>query len=68
MTKEEYNLRNLLAIIHRDGGHYTSEHGLEKATEDAIIIISGYITWKELRSWWKDGPIRNETVSEVFEA
>uniref|UniRef100_A0A6M3K0Y8 Uncharacterized protein n=1 Tax=viral metagenome TaxID=1070528 RepID=A0A6M3K0Y8_9ZZZZ len=28
-------LENLLAIIHRDGGHYTSEHGLEKSVKDA---------------------------------
>jgi hypothetical protein len=28
-------LRNLLARIHRDGGHYIEQHGLEKALEDA---------------------------------
>uniref|UniRef100_A0A6M3LVS8 Uncharacterized protein n=1 Tax=viral metagenome TaxID=1070528 RepID=A0A6M3LVS8_9ZZZZ len=28
-------LENLLAIIHRDGGHYASEHGLEKSVKDA---------------------------------
>jgi hypothetical protein len=28
-------LENLLAIIHRDGGHYTHKHGLEKAVKDA---------------------------------
>lgn len=27
---------NLLAVIHRDGGHYIEEHGLRKATDDAI--------------------------------
>ena len=32
----EHHLRNLLAIIHHDGGHYADEHGLEKATENAI--------------------------------
>ena len=26
---------NLLARIHRDGGHYTQEHGLEKSMDDA---------------------------------
>ena len=26
---------NLLAVIHRDGGHYQSEHGLDKAIADA---------------------------------
>lgn len=32
----EYSLRTLLAILHRDGGHYANEHGLAKATKDAI--------------------------------
>ena len=35
-------LRNLLAIIHRDGGHYVEEHGIDKAVEDAIAV------WGEL--------------------
>lgn len=29
--------RNLLAICHGDGGHYTTEHGIRKATDDAIL-------------------------------
>ena len=33
------SLQNLLVIIHRDGGHYSAEHGIEKATEDAAKII-----------------------------
>ncbi len=28
-------LRTLLSVIHRDGGHYIAEHGLDKAVEDA---------------------------------
>jgi uncharacterized protein YodC (DUF2158 family) len=32
---EESMLLNLLAIIHRDGGHYQAEHGTRKAVEDA---------------------------------
>ncbi|KKL88998.1 hypothetical protein LCGC14_1919140 [marine sediment metagenome] len=32
----ERYLRNLLATIFRDGGHYTSKVGLRKATEEAI--------------------------------
>jgi hypothetical protein len=27
---------NLLAAIHRDGGHYTNKHGVKKSTDDAI--------------------------------
>ncbi len=32
-------LRNLLAVIHRDGGHYIAEHGLAKAVADAMTMI-----------------------------
>jgi hypothetical protein len=28
-------LRDLLSVIHRDGGHYVEERGLDKAIEDA---------------------------------
>ena len=30
---------NVLAVIHRDGGHYITKHGHEKASEDAIKIV-----------------------------
>ena len=30
---------NVLAIIHRDGGHYITKHGHEKASKDAIKIV-----------------------------
>lgn len=33
-------LLNLLARIHRDGGHYIAQHGLEKACIDADIIVA----------------------------
>jgi hypothetical protein len=32
---------NLLAVIHRDGGHYVLEHGKQKATKDAMVIVCG---------------------------
>lgn len=32
-------LGNLLAIIHRDGGHYQAEHGTEKACTDAETAV-----------------------------
>jgi hypothetical protein len=35
----EHILRNLLAVIHRDGGHYAAKHGLEKAGEDAQALV-----------------------------
>lgn len=36
----EQMLQNLLAVIHRDGGHYTAQHGLSKSYEDAIQLSS----------------------------
>lgn len=33
-------LKNLLAVIHRDGGHYVLNHGLEKACKDAETKVS----------------------------
>lgn len=37
------SLGNLLAIIHRDGGHYTAMHGHEKAVRDAHLIWASLI-------------------------
>lgn len=33
-------LGDLLARIHRDGGHYVSEHGWDKAYEDADAKVA----------------------------
>jgi hypothetical protein len=41
MTHEEM-LLNLLAVLHKDGGHYTSAVGLEKAYQDALTVASYY--------------------------
>lgn len=35
----EKALGNLLAVIHRDGGHYQAEHGTEKAAKDAEAVV-----------------------------
>lgn len=34
-TPEEM-LRELLSVIHRDGGHYTGQHGLATSVADAM--------------------------------
>ena len=40
LSKARLNkLLNLLAVIHRDGGHYVTQHGLNKACEDAKKVI-----------------------------
>jgi hypothetical protein len=35
MSVYKGNLLNLLAVIHRDGGHYTDKHGVDKSIDDA---------------------------------
>jgi hypothetical protein len=40
---------DLLAIIHRDGGHYQAKHGLAKAIEDVPIAIAARVE-QELQS------------------
>lgn len=37
-------LRNLLARIHRDGGHYVEEHGLDKAVDDAEVQVVYFLS------------------------
>lgn len=37
--KTTARLSNLLAVIHRDGGHYEAEHGTEKACEVAEALV-----------------------------
>lgn len=37
----EQGVGNLLAVIHRDGGHYQLEHGTQKACEDACVLVNG---------------------------
>ena len=41
MSKQR--LLDLLARIHRDGGHYVAEHGLTKACVDADIIVANML-------------------------
>jgi len=37
-------LRDLLALIHRDGGQYLDTHGIDKACADAVAKVSA---WRE---------------------
>ena len=40
MINYEKLLLELLARIHRDGGQYTQEHGIEKSVQDADLIVA----------------------------
>ena len=37
------HLLNILAVVHRDGGHYVETHGIEKSVADAMEIISDLV-------------------------
>lgn len=39
-----YELRQLLAIIHRDGGHYTAEYGLLNSIKCAQDLVPQYLS------------------------
>lgn len=43
-TRAEEALRELLAFIHRDGGHHTAEVGLQRSYNDAEIVLAA---WKD---------------------
>ena len=60
-TGAEQHLANLLARIHGDGGHYTSEHGIEKSVADADLLISQlHATGSEPMAWMSPGKERHE--------
>ena len=39
LEKDNTHCRNLLAIIHRDGGHHTNKVGLEQSCKDAVEVV-----------------------------
>ena len=44
LKRERHHIYDLLARIHRDGGQYTAEHGVEKSCDDAEAQV---VTWLE---------------------
>ena len=38
ISELEHHLGELLAVMHRDGGHYQSKHGTDKAVADAMTV------------------------------
>ena len=43
LKRERHHIYDLLARIHRDGGQYTAEHGVEKACEDAEEQVAAWL-------------------------
>ena len=57
----EYDFKDLLAIIHQDGGHHTHEHGLYQSRQDAIQAI--FKLRREIEE--SKNPAPNETLDEL---
>jgi regulator of replication initiation timing len=80
--KEKKEARNLLAIIHKDGGHYEAEYGFIKALKDAEqLIIDALInrhdencdsldpeTYKPCNCYIKYKTENSELKKQLFEA
>lgn len=47
LRKAEFERDDLLAVIHRDGGHYLGEHGVSKAVADAHATWAAMVARKE---------------------
>lgn len=52
MVELRRQLGDLLAVIHRDGGHYQAEHGTEKAVADAHERIVELRTLLQNERYW----------------
>lgn len=39
LTKAQFDLGNLLAVIHRDGGHYAEKHGRAQTVAGAMNVV-----------------------------
>ena len=75
MNREEININlllgNLLALIHRDGGHHSVNVGIEKSCEDAEKIILNRIRESEnLHSFLDSFKYENDevTISQIRQA
>jgi hypothetical protein len=38
LSTTKVQLLNILAYVHRDGGHYTMQHGIERSVDEAIRL------------------------------
>ena len=43
LKRERHHIYDLLARIHRDGGQYTADHGVEKSCDDAEAQVVAWL-------------------------
>ena len=60
LKRERHHIYDLLARIHRDGGQYTAEHGVEKSCDDAEAQV---VTWLDTISSF-DALIEQARIAE----
>jgi len=51
-SEEDAYLLNLLAVIHRDGGHFTGKHGLSESVDRAMEKV---VNWLALEDQMNEG-------------
>jgi hypothetical protein len=55
VADEAYYFRELMALMHSDGGHYLHKHGPKKAFEDAVEKHFAYTLTDKGREMVKEG-------------
>jgi len=65
----EQILRELLAVIHRDGGYYTAEHGINTSSEDAMSKVLPLMqcqedTERQIVAWLRKYRVMYRVASE----
>ena len=61
-------LRTLLTVIHGNGSHYAGKHGLEKATNDAILKWHQLVRHRDYLAQLTSDTIVQQTYSIEFGA
>ena len=63
----EHHLSNLLARIHRDGGHYEADHGTAKAAGDADTIVANLYAAEAENARLRALPLKDEDEISPYE-
>ena len=53
----QQELGNILCLIHRDGGHYISEHGWRKAIDDATLKVANLNSYMSVPQYEHPDPV-----------
>jgi hypothetical protein len=62
----QQELGNILCLIHRDGGHYISEHGWRKAIDDATLKVANLNSYMSVPQYEHPEPVAFKWNGELF--